>query len=356
MAQSEERSELVPGWKVTLAGAPLDEEIVPDVLGLEVEQYVDGADAFDISVSAWDLATQETKWLDDDTFAEGTEVEIRTGYGEEMISLIKGEIVALQIEYGGEMTPVLHVQGYDKLHRFRRGRKTRTFANVRDSEIAEAVAQEMQLQAEVEDTGIVHAHLFQYNQSDIDFLQDRARRIQYEIDVVENTLHFRQAANDRGETVELKYRETLKSFNVRLSTLSQVNRVVVKGWNVAAKEPIVGLGQIGDERTTMDGRQLGVSRASDAFGEFDEVIVDKPVFGQSEADQIAKGVFNRMNLEYVKAEGECIGNALLRAGDTVRVGGLGEKLSGLYYLTQTHHIIDEGGYRTRLECRRNATS
>ncbi len=350
------QQELIPEWKIKLNGSDLSHEIVSDVLGVEVEQHINGADTFDITLSAWDAVSQELKWIDDGSFAEGSELEVLAGYGEELESLIVGEVVALQINYSAENPPVLQVEGHDKLHRFRRGRKSQTFVDIKDSELAIQIAQEMQLQTNVEDSEIVHRHLFQFNQSNIDFLQERARRIHYELDILDGVLNFRKAPYHQGKTINLNYREDLKNFNVRVSTLSQVKKVVVKGWNTTSKETIVGLGQIGDEAGMMGGSNLGVSLAENAFGEFEEVIIDKPVFDQAEADQIAKAVFNRMNLEYIKADGECIGNAKVKAGEVLEIDRLGRRLSGLYYLAMVHHIIDSDGYVTRFTCQRNATS
>lgn len=356
MPQQTTPQELTPGWRIRLDGVDLSPEVVPDVLSVEVEQHVDGADTFTIAVNVWNALAQDFQWLDDDVFVEGGELEVLVGYGEDLESLIRGEIVALEIDYGAETTPVLRVQGYDKLHRFRRGRHTQTYINVKDSDIAERIAQEMRMQVQTDDSEVVHAHLFQYNQSNIDFLQERARRIDYEVDVVADTLHFRRTANDRGGTLNLNYRDDLKQFNVRLSTLAQVKKVVVRGWDVAAKEAIVGLGQAGDEISRMGGAELGVSLTENAFGEFQELVTDQPVFSQTEADQIAKGIFNRMSLQFIKGEGEAIGNALLRAGEVVEIGNLGRRLSGRYYLTRVQHLIDADGYRTRIDCRRNAVT
>ena len=102
---------------------------------------------------------------------------------------------------------------------------------------------------------------------------------------------------------------------------------------------------------------LGATIASNAFGDdVKEVIVDRVVFSQTEADQIAKGIFDKLSLRFIQAEGECIGSGALRAGDTIRVEGIGTRFSGLYYLTTVHHILDAEGFRTRINCLRNATS
>lgn len=356
MPENTDHSELVPEWRIQLSGAPLSEELVRNVLSVEVEQYVDGADSFDIEVSAFDLETQEFTSLDDGSFAEGSEVVIEAGYRENLERLISGEIVALHAEYDPENAPALHVQGYDSLHRFRRGRRTRTFATTTDAEIAKQVAQHLGIGSDVEDTDIVHDIVIQYNQSDIDFLQERARRIHFEVDVKDGILHFQPARHGTGEAATYTYGEDLKRLSVRASTLSQVKQVIVRGWDPGAKKPIVGLGSAGDVLAQMGDGPLGAEIASNAFGDFDQVIVDRVVFKQSEADQIAKGVFDKLSLRYIQAEGECIGSGALRAGETIRVEGIGTRFSGLYYLTKVHHILDSEGFRTQISCLRNGTS
>jgi phage protein D len=352
----EERQRATPAWKVTINGSDLDRDIELEVLSVVVDQYVDGPDAFSVTVNVWNGMNQELRWIDDGAFPEGSEVEISMGYGEDLEKMIVGEIVALELEAGSDMPPILRVEGYDKLHRFRRGKRTRSFSEIKDSQVAEQIAQEMQLTPDVEDSEIVHPYLCQYNQTDIDFLQERALRINYELLIVDGTLHFRKAANYLGKVEELFYGGNLKSLTVRLSTLSQVSQVVVKGWNPISKEAIVGLGQSGDETTKMGGNDLGVAIATDAFGESKRVILDKPIFNQAEADQMAKAMFNSMSLQFIQGEGEALGDPLLRAGQVVEIVNLGERFSGLHYLKSTHHVIDSEGYLTRFTCQRNATT
>ncbi len=354
MPQQETVQELIPAWNLQFDGNPIEPAVRPFVLSVEVEQHVNGRDTFDITISAWDNESQDFQLLNEDAFQLGRSVEVLAGYGEDITPLVVGEIVAVEVEYGEEDAPMLHLIGFDKLHRLQRGRRTRTFENTRDSEVAEELARSLQLSADVEDTEVIHPHLFQYNQSDIDFLQERARRINYEIDVVEDRLVFRRRAFDRAGVEELRYRRDMKSFSLRMSSLGQAKKVVVKGWNIADKAAIVGLGEAGDERSSMDGATIGPEHVSAAFGDFDEVMVHKPVVAQSEADQIAKGIYNHMSLQFIKADGESLGNAALRAGDVVTLSAIGADYSGPYYLTSTRHVIDEDGYRTYFNCQRNA--
>jgi len=356
MPLEEERERATPAWKIRLDGSDLDPEVESEILSVEVEQGVDGADAFSFTVNVWDGIRQEMRWLDEGRFAEGSRVEILMGYGESLEPMIEGEIVTLELEASMDMPPVLRVEGYDSLHRFRRGTKTRSFSEIKDSQVAEQIARDLQLTPQVEDSEIVHPYLLQVNQTDIDFLQERGRRIHYELQVENGSLVFRKTANNTGKVEELRYGENLKSMTMRLSTLSQVDQVVVRGWNPGSKEPIVGLGRQGDETSTMGGNHLGVTITTGAFGTSKRVFVDRQVFDQAEADQMAKALFNAMSLDFVQGEGEALGNPNLKAGRVVEIGNLGERFSGLYYLKSVRHLMDPQGYVTHLTCQRNATT
>jgi phage protein D len=84
-------------------------------------------------------------------------------------------------------------------------------------------------------------------------------------------------------------------------------------------------------------------------------IVDRPVFSQAEADGMARGRFDEMALAYISGEGLCVGRTDLRAGTVISMLGLGQRFSGLYYLTSvTHSYSPSRGYITAFSVRRNA--
>jgi phage protein D len=342
-------------FKILAGGSELPAETALDVLDVKVSDYVEGASAFTITFNNWKSDLQEFKSIGQDQLAEGTEVEVKVGFVDSLSSLIVGEITALEPEFPESEAPTLKVHGYDRLHRFRRGRKTRSFLEMKDSEIAQKIAGELQLRADVEDTQITHEYVLQSNQSDIDFLLERARRINYEVVVKDKTLFFRKASNNKSKVVSIEFGLTLKSFYPRLSTMRQVSEVVVQGWNHKTKEAIVGRAQQGDELSKMNGTKLGVAISESAFTATTNVIVDKPVFSQGEANQIAKGLFNEMSVDFITGEGLAIGNTDIRAGQVVELLKLGERFSGPYYVTSSTHTIDRKGYTTKFTVARNAT-
>jgi phage protein D len=343
-----------PGYKVFAGGNELPDEIAVDILEVQVCDYVEYASTFSIRFNNWHSDRQEFKDIGNGSLNEGTEVEVKMGFVDDQKSLIVGEVTGLEPEFSPDQAPTMTVYGYDRLHRFRRGRKTRTFTQMKDSQIAEQIARELNLRAQVEDTQIVHEYVLQANKTDIDFLLGRARLIRYEVVFEANTLNFRKAANDQNKVIELKYGLTLKSFYPRLSTMQQVSEVIVQGWDPKTKQPIVGRARQGDENRKMSGGNLGVAIAEQAFFNTTRAFTDIPVFTDGEANQIAKGKFNDMAIAFVAGEGEAIGNTDICAGCVVELTGLGQRFSGPYYVTSSKHVVDQRGYTTKFTVTRNA--
>lgn len=345
--------ESAPEVTVLLDGRELPHTVIEALVALRVEESLDAAGMFALTLANADLDSTRPRWSDDDRFRVGGTVEVRMGPVGELVTLMVGEITGLEPAWTGRRS-LFTVRGYDRLHRLRRGRRTRSFLEARDSQVAEQIAGEMGLQAEVDDSREVHPYLLQNNQTDLDFLLGRARAVGYELRVDDRTLYFRRRRHDRGGTVRLEWGRELESFRPVLSTMPLVQKVVVRGWDRKNKEALVGTATAGDIAATMQGAALGASDAQGAFGAAEVTVVDLPVASAAEAEQMARGLLEGMALAYVEGEGSTVGNPAIRAGSVIELAELGTRFSGLYYVTATQHVRDAQGFRTHFTVRRNA--
>ena len=202
----------------------------------------------------------------------------------------------------------------------------------------------------------MHDYVLQANQTDMDFLQERARRIQYEVVVEDKTLFFRPVSNAEGEIVTLTMNDDLLEFYPRLSAVRQVSEVMVRGWNPKEKQEIVGQARTGDEVSTMGGQNSGPTLFESAFGTVVGAVSDRPVMTQAEADQLAKARFNNVALALIRGEGVCWGRTDVRSGKVIKIDGVGKRFSGQYYVTATtHRYTPHRGYYTHFTVQRNAS-
>lgn len=346
---------LIPELRLCINHQELPVDARADLIAVNILDDVNAAGMFSLTLLCQDGVEMKVEWIDDDLFKEGNSVEIQMGYGERLETLFQGEITGLEPEFPYEKPPILTVRGYDRRHRLMGKCRTRTFLQMKDSEIASQIAGDWGLTPDVEDSRIRLDYVLQHNQTDFDFLQERAQRIGYELVVADRTLHFRARHNEGSASITLRREVELLDFNLRLTTVGQVEEVLVQGWNPKDKEKVVAQARVGDERP-MGGSASGPAAARQAFSGTGDTTVDVPVFSQAEADQLARSWLKENALHYIEGHGVCIGRPDLKPGRLVQIEGLGKRFSGPYYLTGTEHRINpRTGYRTAITVRRNAT-
>lgn len=130
-------------------------------------------------------------------------ISAETGSGD-AVTLIKGEITALEPTFQEGMIAELTVRGFDRSHRLFRETHTRAYLNIKDSDLAANIASAAGLDSEVTPTATIYDHLFQHNQTDLAFLTERAWRIGYECFLEDGKLNFRRPPTS-GSSLELTW-------------------------------------------------------------------------------------------------------------------------------------------------------
>jgi phage protein D len=344
-----------PAFSVSVNGADLPLQAAVRVRVVRVDEDAILPGMFTLEMAGGD-EDDELAWIDGDLFPIGGSVEIKLGYGDTLEKLIAGEITGLEPSFSQGARPALTVRGYDRRHRLQRGRKTRAFVQQKDSEIASTLASDAGLTADATDSQVVHDYVLQANQTDMEFLQERARLIHYELVVDDKTLHFRPVQNDQGEVLTVTPQDDLLAFYPRLSTVGQLTELKVRGWSPKDKKELVGQAAAGDEVSTMGGQDTGAALADSAFGAAAGMVAFTPVLTQAEADQLAKAGFNRAILSLILGDGVCAGRTDLRPGTVIKLDGIGKRFSGQYYVKATsHRYSPRKAYQTHFVVWRNAS-
>lgn len=336
-------------FTVKLNGSPLSEADIQRIVSVRVDQDLNIPDMFTISLHDVKHEPSQKRAtvfgiLDDDTFAIGAKVNISAGRGAPPQEFFIGEITSLELEAGKDGDARAVVRGYDGSHRLHRERKSRSFLNQSDSDIARKIAQEANLQPDVEATSQVYDYVFQDNHTNWEFLVSRANRIGYEVFVVDRTLHFRRPPQVQ-QPIELELGENLLSLHVRLGVPGQTKEVVVKGWDPKTKREIVGHAT-GSQAAPQIGERRSADQLGQRFGAAKLVLTNQPVYTQAEADNLAQSVLDEITAGFIQLEGMCLGDPRLKPGSRVRLQGMGRRFSGEYYVSSATHMITAEGYTT----------
>ena len=299
------------------------------------------------------------------TKAIGTEIEVQVG--NDKTSVFKGEIVGIEPVYkGGEKTTIT-IRAMNKLHRLLRKRKSITFTDKTDQQILNQVVSSAQLTLEWKhETSITYKHVYQHNQTDMEFLRTRAARMGCHVWCVGTTVYVKQPDLQSAEIATLNVDEEadaiLHRLAPRLNSAAVVNKVTVKGWNPETKELITG-------EASVQGSKLGSQTSvagSGSLGNEESFTVDHPIWSAEEAKALAKARLQDASLSYVTGEAEVAGNPKFDLGKVVKVVANAKNdrgsdpFNGKYYIMGvTHrHIASKakegGGFVTIIRFARDA--
>lgn len=341
---------LVPDFKITLDGKPLSKDLLPQLHQVEVVQSVGLID-----MAVLTLGNPHGSVADQPCFKHGTDLVVKAGYMGELEQVFRGDVVSLEPEFPTSGTPSVIVRAYDRLHRYHRDRKQRIFLNQKVSDVISTLASEEGLSAKVEATKGPREYLFQNNQSNVELIQELARREGYEVEVDEKGKLFvgkpRIKEQKRGV---LTWGETLKSFYVRSSVNNVSTQVTVRYWDMLQKTKVIETN--GPLEGKLEPIDAATAVAEKAFKKANRQVSIRPCTVAGEAKALATAIYNKQALESVQARATAIGEQKLIAGKIVELLGLGKMWSGLYYISgATHLFTPEGGYTTELLLRRNGT-
>jgi Rhs element Vgr protein len=314
-------------------------------------------DTFDPETGALEFADASSP------FKLGAEIEVlfetppaADGSDPTLESVFLGEVTALEPEFTDSNQVNLQIRAYDKLHRLQRSKKTRTFLDQSDNDIVKTIGGEYGLTVEAKGSAgnTKYPYLIQLNQTDFEFLWSRAELIGYRLYVKDKKLHFAEAFSPGTDQIEKNWPEHLVSFQPRATLAHQVSKAVVTGWDPKTKAQVraeVTASTISNNivNASPQKTELGAAGVKKAFGETETVVVTQPGLTIDQAKAIAQARLNAAQSETFQAEGALRdGDPKLLAGAKCNIDGVGEKFTGMYYVTSARHVYNArqtGQYR-----------
>ncbi|MEF8795515.1 MAG: contractile injection system protein, VgrG/Pvc8 family [Salinivenus sp.] len=333
------------------------EGLAEDLLAMHVEETTDGLYNCELTVSNWGpVGPNEVGFhhFDRETFDFGTELTINALAGDERNSVFEGRVTGLESQVPATQSPSLVVLAEDRLQDLRMTRRTRTFEDVSDEDVAEQIARDHGLDTDFDVDGPTHAVLAQVNQSDLAFLRDRARAIDAEVWVEGETLRMQARSRRDAGDLTLTYGEGLRSVNVRADLAHQQTDFAVSGWDVQSKESIEETADESALQGELNGGRSGAATLKEALGARTQQMVHTTPLTTNEAQALAKASFRQRARRFVEARGVAKGDGRLRVGARVKLTGVGGVFEGgRYALTEVHHTFNpDDGYRTRFTAQR----
>lgn len=379
----------VPRFELSIDGVRPENHILRDIVELTYRDNIDQIDGFELTVGNWDAARRRYKYIGSEGDAASQDagvreletlfepctktVRVRMGYGSELIDMMNGNFTTMEPSFTTSGPHTLQVRGLNQLHRLRRKKYDGKWHDTTDSKIARSFngltdadwkhsGQDgrrlpLELRTDAHAAGSEPPIVFvaQKNEYDLDFLWRRARIRGYVLALRRDAsnveyLYFGPSAASGPLPYRLEWGGGLMDLKVTLTTANQVKQVTVLGWDRTAQKAISEKADLSDPKfMKLNPKLLEIVRQCDPR---EERVVTRPVSTRKEAKELALALLTGSAQDLVKLSGRVVGLPRLRAGSRVQITGIGSRLSGEYFVTESTHTINNSGYTTRFSARR----
>ena len=332
---------------------------------LHVDKRLDCPDYFSVDYNL--ILRNALTFLD--SIVEGQQVEIFVGYGptSEMQKIFEGEITYIEPHFQPDGHSTLTIAGYERKHRLTRGNALKTWddreqASIDAAQVYQDIYQRSgsmdnkgsdKLAVETpEETGPSFQHVPQLGVNDFVFLN----ALGTDLGLSKITIGTPKLTIVRDK-LDGTNPHIANEVRFRLSTVKQVSRVEVRGWDPAKKKNIVGVAE--SPSTQFDGtpgHEATAKALYDSNTGRKLVVVNHPVTSKEEADALAQSLMDQLSMDFLTGEAEIEGYPELAAGDIVEFKQFGQRFDGKYLVTACQHLFipEVLPYVCRLEVQRNA--
>jgi uncharacterized protein len=335
----------------------LEPSLARDLLRLDVEEDREGLKhclARFLAIGPQADAPAEIDYLDGAVVDFGKKFDVSLGPpGTERI-VFSGYVSAIEARFVEGDEPEVHVLAEDKLMRLRMTRRTKTYEQMSDAQIAESIAGEHGLTPDVAADGPTYDVVQQWNQSDLAFLRDRARLIQADLWCEGETLGFKTRGNRTGTTVTLVQGNELVAVDCRADLAHQRTKVTVSGYDASQRATIEQEAGADAVAAETSGGQSGPAVLERAFGERVSRRVRESPLADGEATSWARAEMLRRARGFVQIVGTTRGTPDLVVGSRVTLERVGPPFNGDgYYVTRVRQSYDlQVGHRTHFKAER----
>ena len=297
--------------------------------------YLDGAAASgDFSLS------------NSDSFVPGQEVEILAGTTGDPVTLFKGIAIRQSLKVRDHCAPQLVVECRHKAVKLTVGPKNAYFFDRKDSEIIESLLRNAGLEAEVENTAVIHKQQVQYSCSDWDFLLMRAEANGKLVFTADDRVIVKSPATGGQAVCELRFGATILEMDTQIDARQQYSSVKSATWDATQQELVEK--EAADPGINGPGN-LGCDELAAVVG-LDHYHLQHAALAGDEAQAWADARWLKSQFSRVNGRVKCEGIATVNPGDTVTLGGIGERYNGDVFVSGVRHDFDlVQGWKTNLQ-------
>jgi Rhs element Vgr protein len=271
---------------------------------------------------------------EDDRFKPGNAIKIQLGYNGDVNTIFEGIIVKHAIKVSGNEDSTLTIMAKDKAVKLTSVRKSNYYINKTDSEVISQLAAE--LQPDVESTSLLHKQLVQFNATDWDFIVTRAEANGMLVFTDDNKLNVRKPSTFGVPVLTATYGFNIYDLDAEMDARLQVKSVTSQAWGYAQQELTES-----DEGAALfsDNGNISIDELGNVLG-FEIKLNHSGNLDAQELQNWSDAFSMRNHLNKNAGRVKIIGDANVKPGKLITLGGLGGRFNGNVFVTGVLHQFD----------------
>jgi Rhs element Vgr protein len=292
-----------------------------------------------------DAASQDFAASNESLFIPGNTFEILAGYHSDNETIFKGIIIKHAIKIRNSHSYLI-VECKDETVKMTVGKKSKYFADAKDSDVAAEIIDTYGFDKDIEDTNITYKELVQFDCADWDFLISRMEANGKVCVVDDGKISVSAPAIQTDPLFDLTYGDNIFDFDAEIDARNQLTAVHSKAWNYSdqslteadANEPSI------TEEGNLDAADINDVIAIDPF-----ILQHSGKLAQDELQVWADAQLMKNRFAKIRGRVKFQGLAGIKPSDTIRLNGVGDRFNGMVFISGVRHEISNGNWFTDLQ-------
>jgi Rhs element Vgr protein len=293
-----------------------------------------------------DAAAQDFLVSNEDTFVPGAEIEIKIGYQSDEASLFSGIILQHSIKIRNNNSPMLILDCRDKAVKMTVARKSKYFYNETDSDAVQEICDAYQLDSDIEDSGVSHEAIVQYDCTDWDFVVSRMEANGKLCIVDGGKIVIKKPDFSAATVLDAVFGATILEMDADINALNQYQNFIANTWDysnqaitsVNAQEPTFQ--ENGNLSSDVLGKALGIAANNLYSGE--DVT-------ENELQSLADARLLKTRLSRCRGRVKFRGYGQVNPGDLINIDGVGDRFNGPVFVSGVRHEITNGNWDSDIQ-------
>lgn len=349
---SDENKTLTPVWICYVDGKRLDTKHEGALKNIKVVDTLNGVGQCSLLFD-----TSAEKLLELGTFSLESEISVHLGYKDDVEEVFNGEITGFASkfeEYGHEMVEVICCNAIYKLMH---GKHFTSIENKTCSDAIKDILDAYSLSAEIDSFGASYEFANIHALTDYEYIEECCQKYGKDFYAYGTKVYIKDNIEVRSDDVIFEWGKSLINFYPVQTIRNLYSEVNVSGWDSAKCEAISANAKIADVPVKIGGSNDWTKVSKGGNGKWVHNVIEKSVFDNEDAKNIALGILQQNSFRFITAEGKSEGTYKLLPGMHVTIKYVGKVFEGEYIAqTVTHDFDILNGYTTSFTLKRNMCS